>query len=138
MGISYKNSSGYPDPTAFQAVQNMEQEKKILHIKYPTGHMEIKMDVFFPCTVDRGRKIFRLVCQYCPKEERDKLLRFLKEKEQRYQAQVVTFQSQAKRSTDSAGRDRLLRRIRESERLRQRIHRNIEMFIAREEKSCSD
>lgn len=135
MGISYKNSSGYPDPTAYLAVQNMEQEERILHINYPTGHMDIKMDAFFPCTVDRARKIFRLICQYCSHEEKQKLLRFLQEKERRYQAQVETFRSQANRSTDPADSDRLLRRSRESEKLQQRTHRNLEIFRAREEKS---
>lgn len=135
MGIGYKNSSGYPDPTAYMAVRNIEEEAKILHIQYPTGYMDLKMDAFFPCTVDLARKIFRLICQYCPQEEKEKLLRFLQEKERRYQAQTETFQSQAKRSTDPDGRDRLLRRSRESEKLQQRTHRNIEIFRAREEKA---
>lgn len=134
MGISYKNSSGYPDPTAFLAVQNMELEERILHIKYPTGGMDIRMDAFFPCSVDRAKKIFRLVCQYCPQEEKEKLLRFLQEKERCYLAQVESFQSQAKRSSDPADRDKLVRRRRESEKLRQRTHRNIEIFRAKEEK----
>ena len=37
MGISYKNGSGYPDPTAYYAVQHMEAEEKRLHIRYPSG-----------------------------------------------------------------------------------------------------
>lgn len=135
MGISYKNSSGYPDPTAYTAVHNIEVEEKILHIQYPTGHIDLKMDAFFPCTADRARKIFRLICQYCSQEDKDRLLRFLREKERRYQSQVRTFEQQIKSSTQEKGRSSLESRMRESVRLQIRTHRNIEQFLYREERS---
>ena len=37
MGISYKNGSGCPDPTAYYAVQHMEAEEKRLHIGIRPG-----------------------------------------------------------------------------------------------------
>lgn len=135
MGISYKNSSGYPDPTAYNAVKNIEEEEKILHIQYPSGYMDIRMDAFFPCTVDRARKAFRLICQYCPKADRDRLLRFLQEKERRYKAQQQTFKGQLAASTDKTEKRQLESRLRESVRLQERIHRNIEEFLYREERS---
>lgn len=135
MGISYKNSSGYPDPTAYTAVHNIEAEEKILHIQYPTGHIDLKMDAFFPCTADRARKIFRLICQYCSQEDKDRLLRFLREKERRYQSQVRTFEQQIKSSTQEKGRSSLESRMRESARLQIQTHRNIEQFLYREERS---
>lgn len=135
MGISYKNSSGYPDPTAYMAVHNIEAEEKILRIQYPTGHIDLKMDAFFPCTADRARKIFRLICQYCPQEDKDRLMRFLQEKERRYQSQVRTFEQQRESSTQEKDRKTLECRMRESERLRMRTHRNIEQFLYREERS---
>lgn len=134
MGISYKNSSGYPDPTAYMAVHNIEAEEKILHIRYPSGHMDLRLDAFFPCTVDRAKKIFRLICQYCPQEDKDRLLRFLQEKEHRYQSQVRTFEQQRNASTKAGERNALERRMRESARLQERTHRNIEVFLDREEK----
>ena len=135
MGISYKNGSGYPDPTAFLAVQNIEADEKILHIQYPTGYMDLKMDAFFPCTVDRARKVFKLICQYCSKSDKDRLLRFLLNKEKHYKAQKQTFLQQEKCAKSRTEQEQLATRARESERLAQRTHRNIEMFIAREEKS---
>ena len=63
MGISYYNGSGYPDPTAHYAVRHLEEEEKMLHIVYPTGRMDIRMDKFFPATLDRARKLFRLMAQ---------------------------------------------------------------------------
>ena len=135
MGISYKNGSGYPDPTAYLAVQNIEAEEKILHIQYPTGYMDLKMDAFFPCTVDRARKVFKLICMYCSKSDKDRLFRFLKNKEKHYQAQKQTFLKQEKCAKSHTEKERFAIRVRESERLAQRTRRNIEMFIAREEKS---
>lgn len=135
MGISYKNGSGYPDPTAYLAVQNIEADEKILHIQYPTGYMDLKMDAFFPCTVDRARKVFKLICMYCSKSDKDRLLRFLKNKEKHYQAQEQTFLQQEKCAGSHSEKERFAIRARECERLAQRTRRNIEMFIAREEKS---
>lgn len=135
MGISYKNGSGYPDPTAYLAVKNIEADEKILHIQYPSGYMDLKMDAFFPCTVDRARKVFKLVSQYCPKSDKDRLLRFLKNKEKHYQAQKQTFLQQEKCAESHKEKEQYAARVRESERLAQRTRRNIEMFIAREEKS---
>ena len=83
MGISYYNGSGYPDPTAHYAVRHLEEEEKTLHIVYPTGHMDIRMDKFFPSTLDRARKLFRLMAQYSSSEDKHRLLEFLRQKEQK-------------------------------------------------------
>ena len=81
MGISYYNGSGYPDPTAHYAVRHLEEEEKMLHIVYPTGHMDIRMDKFFPATLDRARKLFRLMAQYSSCEDKQRLLEFLRQEE---------------------------------------------------------
>ena len=62
-------------------------------------------------------------------------LRFLKEKERRYQSQVRTFEQQREASTKEKDRKALEGRMHESERLRMRTHRNIEQFLYREERS---
>lgn len=71
MGISYKNGSGCPDPTAYYAVQHMEAEEKRLHIRYPTGQMILEIERFFPCTVAKARKLSPLIRQYCEKAEKE-------------------------------------------------------------------
>lgn len=135
MGISYKNSSGYPDPTAYMAVHNMEAEEKMLHIQYPTGYIDLRLEAFFPCTLDRARKIFRLVCQYCSQGDKDRLLRFLQEKERRYQAQVRTFTLQSDAAEKPAEKKAAESRMRESARLQARTRRNIELFLQMEGKA---
>lgn len=134
MGISYYNRSGYPDPTAHYAVQHMEQEEKTLHIAYPPGHMDIRMDGFFPCTVERAKKVFKLICQYCSQEEKDKLRRFLTDKEKRYQSQAQSLWNHIKSCTDAAERKSLISQYKAVIRLKERLNRNIQIFMYREEK----
>lgn len=104
MGISYKNGSGCPDPTAYYAVQHMEAEEKRLYIRYPTGQMVLEIERFFPCTVVKARKLSPLIRRYCEKAEK-------------------------KKSEDESEKQELQRCIRVCERMLQRIRRNIEIFI---------
>ena len=129
MGISYRNGSGYPDPTAYEAVRLMEAEARILRIEYPTGYIELNMEAAFPATLDRAKKIFRLVHRYCDEADQRRLLGFLAKKEQHYAAQAQTFlQKVANSKPHSADEHQHESRSREALRLQQRTHRNIELF----------
>ena len=86
MGISYKNGSGCPDPTAYYAVQHMEAEEKRLHIRYPTGQMVLEIERFFPCTVAKAKKLSPLIRRYCEKSEKEKLRQFLMKQEINYRS----------------------------------------------------
>lgn len=129
MGISYKNGSGYPDPTAYYAVQHMEAEEKRLHIRYPSGQMILKIECFFPCTVAKARKLSPLIRQYCEKAEKEKLQQFLKKQEMNYLSRIKAFQNREKKSEDESEMRDLQQRIREAERMLQRIRRNMEIFM---------
>ena len=129
MGISYKNGSGYPDPTAYYAVQHMEAEEKRLHIRYPSGQMILEIECFFPCTVAKARKLSPLIRQYCEKAEKEKLQQFLKKQEMNYLSRIKAFQNREKKSEDESEKRDLQQRIREGERMLQRIRRNIEIFM---------
>lgn len=129
MGISYKNGSGYPDPTAYYAVQHMEAEKKRLHIRYPSGQMILEIECFFPCTVAKARKLSPLIRQYCEKAEKEKLQQFLKKQEMNYLSRIKAFQNREKKSEDESEIRDLQQRIREAERRLQRIRRNMEIFM---------
>ena len=129
MGISYKNGSGCPDPTAYYAVQHMEAEEKRLHIRYPTGQMILEIERFFPCTVVKAKKISPLIRRYCEKAEKEKLQQFLKKKEMNYLSRIKAFQNRAKKIEDESEKRDLQQRIREGERMLQRIRRNIEIFM---------
>lgn len=129
MGISYKNGSGCPDPTAYYAVQHMEAEEKRLHIRYPTGQMILEIERFFPCTVVKAKKISPLIRRYCEKAEKEKLQQFLKKQEMNYLSRIKAFQNRAKKIEDESEKRDLQQRIREGERMLQRIRRNIEIFM---------
>ena len=129
MGISYKNGSGCPDPTAYFAVQHMEAEEKRLHIRYPTGQMILEIERFFPCTVVKAKKISQLIRRYCEKAEKEKLQQFLKKQEMNYLSRIKAFQNRAKKIEDESEKRDLQQRIREGERMLQRIRRNIEIFM---------
>ena len=129
MGISYKNGSGCPDPTAYYAVQHMEAEEKRLHIRYPTGQMVLEIERFFPCTVAKAKKLSPLIRRYCEKAEKEKLQQFLKKQEMNYLSRIKAFQNRAKKIEDESEKRDLQQRIREGERMLQRIRRNIEIFM---------
>lgn len=135
MGISRKNGEGYPDPTAHIAVRNVETDAKKLKINYPTGYIELNLDRFFPCTVKTARKVFKLICTYCSQSEKSRLLLYLKQREKNYQAQKKMYLAQECTAKTNADKEKLGKRVCECERLSQRIHRNIDIFVAREEKS---
>ena len=129
MGISYKNGSGYPDPTAYYAVQHMEAEEKRLHIRYPSGQMILEIERFFPCTVAKARKLSPLIRRYCEKAEKEKLQQFLKKQEMNYLSRIKVFQNRQKKSEDESEIRDLQRCIRECERILRRIKRNMEILI---------
>ena len=129
MGISYKNGSGYPDPTAYYAVQHMAAAEKRLHIRYPSGQMILEIECFFPCTVAKARKLSPLIRQYCEKAEKEKLQQFLKKQEMNYLSRIKAFQNREKKSEDESEMRDLQQRIREAERMLQRIRRNMEIFM---------
>ena len=128
MGISYKNSSGYPDPTAHYAVHHIEEEEKMLHIVYPTGHMDIRMDKFFPATLDRARKVFRLMAQYSSREDQYRLLEFLRQKEQKLQNQEESYSRKVLECTKKMDINRYTAYAHNAANDKQRIKRNMELL----------
>ena len=129
MEIIYKNGSGYQDQTDYYAVQHMEAEEKRLHIRYPSGQMILEIECFFPCTVAKARKLSPLIRQYCEKAEKEKLQQFLKKQEMNYLSRIKAFQNREKKSEDESEIRDLQQRIREAERMLQRIRRNMEIFM---------
>lgn len=128
MGISYYNCSGYPDPTAHFAVRHMENEEKMLHIEYPTGHMDIRMDRFFPATLDRAKKLFRLMRQYSSSEDKQRLLEFLYQKEQKLLHQEEAYRKQAAECKAKGDVNHYTALANTAARDKQRTRRNVELL----------
>lgn len=128
MGISRYNASGYLDMTAHLAVQNMEREEKVLHIEYPTGYMNIRMDVFFPCTVKRADKLFRIVRRYCTPSDKDRLLEVLRSLEKKYTDKERFYSIQVQTTTEEIDRKCNAIQRNEAKRRLAGIQRNIRQF----------
>lgn len=131
MGISKYNAEGYYDPTAYEGIRQADANARKLKIKYPTGYMELNLDYFFPCTLDKARKVFSLIHRYSSEVDKDRLLAFLYGLESRYGAQMQEYADKAMYYPEKTEEYReYTSRFKEARRLRQRTSRNIELFTA--------
>lgn len=131
MGISKYNAEGYYDPTAYEGIRNADADLKKLKIVYPTGYLELNLDYFFPCTLEKARKVFSLIYKYSPEADKDRLLKFLYGLENDYAAQVDEWADKAVSYPEKSPEyKKYASRFKEARRLRQRTARNIELFIA--------
>ena len=131
MGISKYNAEGYYDPTAYEGIRQADANARKLKINYPTGYMELNLDCFFPCPLDKARKVFALIHRYSSEVDKDRLLAFLYGLESRYGAQMQEYADKAMCYPEKTEEYReYTSRFKEARRLRQRTARNIELFTA--------
>ena len=131
MAISKCNAEGYYDPTAYEGIRQAEADDGKLKITYPTGHIELNLDWFFPCSLDKARKVFSLIHRHSPEPDKDRLLAFLRRLEKRYFAQMQEYANEAAAYPANSDKWReYTAKFKEAMRLRQRAAKNIELFIA--------
>lgn len=129
MGISRYNSEGYSDPTAFEAVRQIEADKKIFKIEYSSGYIELRMDRFFPCTINKAKKISRLIDKYSSEADKERLIAYLKNIAQKYTLQSKQYANKAiSYPVASKEAKRYTTMFKEAKRLHKRAVRNIEIF----------
>ncbi|WP_026478188.1 hypothetical protein [Alkaliphilus transvaalensis] len=129
MGISKYNAEGYYDPTAYEGVRRAEESMKVLKIVYPTGYMEINLDYFFPCTLDKARKVCSLIHRYSTESDKDRLQKYLQGKERMYYSKMSKYADKASSYPENSKEHReYLSKFKEARRLHQRIKRNREIF----------
>ena len=131
MGISKYNAEGYYDPTAYEGIRQADANARKLKINYPTGYMELNLDCFFPCPLDKARKVFALIHRYSLEADKDRLLAFLHGLEHRYFTQMQEYANEAAAYPANSDKWREYTvKFKEAMRLRQRTAKNIELFIA--------
>jgi hypothetical protein len=131
LGISKYNAEGYYDPTAYEGIRRAEADAGKLKIVYPAGYMELNLEGFFPCHLDKARKVFSLIYRYSPEPDKDRLLAFLRRLEKRYFAQMQEYANEAADYPANSDKWREYTvKFKEAMRLRQRTAKNIELFIA--------
>jgi len=129
LGISKYNGEGYYDPTAYEGIKRFEESMKMMKINYPTGYMEINIDNYFPCNLDKAKKVFSLIHRYSTELDKDRLQEFFVEKEGRFYSKMSQYANKASSYPENSKEHReYLSRFKEARRLHQRIRRNREIF----------
>lgn len=121
---------------------------EILRIEWETGYMELSIKAFFPCNLQKARKIAPLINRYCTEEDRAYLLSELHGMVEFYQEEIQRdkgVHEEVRRRYAAMGsmanpkrRDEMFydyeTRIRKNEALKKRVERNIDC-IERGEKN---
>lgn len=131
MGISKYNAEGYYDPTAYEGIRKADADARKFKIVYPTGFMELNLTNFFPCTLDKARKVFSLIHKFSPEKDKQRLLHFLQGLENDYALEMMECAEKAMSYPEKSAEYRKYNsKFKEARRLRQRAARNIEIFNA--------
>ena len=132
MGISKYNAEGYFDPTAYEGIRRAETDAGKLKIVYPTGCMELNLEGFFPCSLDKAKKVFSLIHRHSPESDKEKLLSFLHKLEKRYFSKMQEYAELAGAYPSRSVTSReYLAKFKEARWLWQRTASNTKLFIAR-------
>lgn len=86
------------------------------------------MDKFFPATLDRARKLFRLMAQYSSSEDKHRLLEFLRQKEQKLGNQEESYSRLAMDSEKKKDVNKYTSFARNAANEKHRTRRNIELL----------
>ena len=101
-----------------------------LRIEYETGYMELNVEMFFPCVVQKARKIAPLISRYCPEDVREELLSDLRSLADGYGALSKMYREKAGGlSENSSIRKHWNARARETERLQKRMESDIRIIF---------
>lgn len=121
---------------------------EILRIEWETGYMELSVKAFFPCNLQKARKIAPLINRYCTEEDRAALLSELRGMAEFCQQEIQYDKGAHKEvrrryaAMGSMANPKELNemfydyetKIRKNEALKKRVERNIEL-IERGEKN---
>lgn len=97
-----------------------------IRIDHDSGYLDLNIEAFFPCTIQKARKVFPLINRFCPYEDRAALMAELTEMADGYDALCQMYTSRISAfSLDARERRRWSRELKQTEVLRKRLRRNI-------------
>jgi len=105
----------------------MEKEKT-LHIEYPAGYMDIRIEKFFPATLERAEKVFRLMRDYSRREDMKMVHDYLFEKLEGYIDICCDLSVTLSITTDRKTEREASEKLRYAKKMRKRSKRNIELL----------
>lgn len=98
-------------------------------MEYENGYMELYVEAFFPCVVQKARKIATLINRYCSDETIEELLLELRSLAEGYAALCDMYKGKlSELPEDSPKRRYWNARLRETEILRKRMESNIKII----------
>jgi len=103
-------------------------EGKILHIKYPTGYMDIRVENFFPATLDRAMMVFRLMHEYSSEEDIKMIYDYLWEKIEESTNDSCEYSVTLSITTDKKEERKAADGLRKSKSMKKRAERNLELL----------
>ncbi len=113
---------------------------EILRIEWETGYMELSVKAFFPCNLQKARKIAPLINRYCTEEDRTALLSELRGMAEYYQQEILGYKNILREyniryaaigsMSKSEANDKKYyeTKIRKTEALKKRVERNISLI----------
>ena len=98
----------------------------ILRIDHPTGYLHINVGGFFPCTVRKANKVFRLACRFCSNELLDDFRETLQQQAKRLEIKEAELEDRRvlAPSRSEEWKDALIQ-IKRTKRERAQLERNI-------------
>ena len=128
MGINKFNAEGYHDPTAYEAIKNAET----FRVVHSHGYLELNTERFFPCTLEKGKKVFRLIRENCTETQKNDLLAILLRKAKSYADKALELDRRLDDSTlDEKEYADVFSQLRQVKKQHERITRNIEQLMGR-------
>ena len=102
---------------------------RTLRIEYPNGYMEFVCDEFFPFTLQKAKKIFPLINQYCSADVKKELKDYLTQRLNGYEKEYTTAGIMAADyAVGSKNHKRFTREASKANTLYKRMKKNIEML----------
>lgn len=100
-----------------------------IHIDHDSGYLDLNIEAFFPCSLQKARKVFKLINRCCPYGDRAALRAELLELAKGYEAMCQMYED--KISTLPPGSKEIkpwAAELRKTVTLRKRLRRNIDLL----------
>ncbi len=101
-----------------------------IRINHDSGYLDLNIEAFFPCTIQKAKKVFPLINRFCPCGDRAALMAELTELEKGYEALYQMYEEKISAlPPGSREAKRWNTELRKTVTLRKRLRRNIDLLV---------
>jgi hypothetical protein len=101
----------------------------VIHIKYPTGEMNLVIDKFFPTTVERVKKVSRIIRDHVPVDEQKELYAALKNLVLFYRYEKERYEAEIEKATDNITYEEAFQNMKDCQKKREQLKRDIDAYV---------